>query len=297
MESPPYLVKGDTILIIATARSKSKEIIEPSIARLKSWGLNVELGEHLYKRYHQFAGTDEERSNDLQWAIDHKTAKAIMVNGGGYGTLRIMDRVNFNRIKKYPKWFIGYSDVTIIHNRFHNLKIQSIHGAMAFQLECDKESTGSIKHLLFGEKLVYSIPVSPLNRIGITEAEIVGGNLSLLYASSGSIDMLDTTNKILFIEDVDEQLYHIDRMMLQLKRSNKLKKLKGLIVGGMSEMKDNAIAFGKSANDIIFEAVKEYDYPVCFNFPAGHIKKNMAIYFGRKSRLSVKNKKVSLVYL
>lgn len=297
MESPPYLVKGDTILIIATARSKSKEIIEPSIARLKSWGLNVELGEHLYKRYHQFAGTDEERSNDLQWAIDHKTAKAIMVNGGGYGTLRIMDRVNFNRIKKYPKWFIGYSDVTIIHNRFNNLKIQSIHGAMAFQLECDKESTGSIKHLLFGEKLVYSIPVSPLNRIGITEAEIVGGNLSLLYASSGSIDMLDTTNKILFIEDVDEQLYHIDRMMLQLKRSNKLKKLKGLIVGGMSEMKDNAIAFGKSANDIIFEAVKEYDYPVCFNFPAGHIKKNMAIYFGRKSRLSVKNKKVSLVYL
>lgn len=294
--APSYLKKGDTILIIATARARNKEAIEPAISILKSWGLTVLLGENVFKTHHQFAGTDAERQADLRWAINHKTAKAILIAGGGYGTMRIIDAINFKPLLKNPKWFIGYSDVTIIHSRFAKLNLASIHGTMAFQFTKDEEATISIKQLLFGKKLNYKIPKSNLNRLGKVEAEIVGGNLSLLYAASGSIDDLDTKNKILFIEDLDEQLYHIDRMMLQLKRSGKLKNLKALIVGGMSDMKDNAIPYGKTANEIIFDAVKDYKYPVCFDFPAGHVTKNIALYFGKKALLNITNNKVTLNY-
>ncbi|MBA3679755.1 MAG: LD-carboxypeptidase [Bacteroidetes bacterium] len=294
--SPPYLKKGDTILIIATARARSKEAIEPAIDILKSWGLKVETGPNAFKSYHQFAGTDGQRANDLQWAIEHKTAKAILISGGGYGTMRVIDQVNFKPLLKNPKWFIGYSDTTVIHNRLCHLKMAAIHGTMAFQFTRDKAATHSIKQLLFGEEITYTLSKHKLNRIGIAEGEIVGGNLSLLYALSGSVDDVSGKNKILFIEDLDEQLYHIDRMMLQLKRSGKLKHLKGLIVGGMSDMKDNAVPFGKSAEEIVLDAVKEYNYPVCFNFPAGHIEKNMALYLGKKAKLEVTKNKVSLTY-
>ncbi|MBL7912431.1 MAG: LD-carboxypeptidase [Bacteroidia bacterium] len=293
---PPYLKKGDTILIIATARARSKEAIKPAIDILKSWGLKVELGPNVFKVHHQFAGTDEQRISDLQWAINHKSAKAVLISGGGYGTLRVVDHVNFKPLLKAPKWFVGYSDTTIIHNRLYHLKIAAIHGTMAFQFPKDEEATNSVKQLLFGEKIKYSIPKNKYNRPGTAEAELVGGNLSLLYALSGSVDDVSGKNKILFIEDLDEQLYHVDRMMLQLKRSGKLKHLKGLIVGGMSDMKDNAIPFGKTAEEIVLDAVKEYDYPVCFNFPAGHIEKNMAIYLGKKARLEVTKNKVELSY-
>lgn len=293
---PPYLKKGDTILIIATARARSKEAIQPAIDILKNWGLKVELGPNVFKVHHQFAGTDEQRINDLQWAIDHKSAKAVLISGGGYGTLRVVDHVNFKPLLTSPKWFIGYSDTTIIHNRLYHLKIAAIHGTMAFQFPKDEEATNSIKQLLFGEKMNYAIPKNKYNRPGKAEAEIVGGNLSLLYALSGSVDDVSGKNKILFIEDLDEQLYHVDRMMLQLKRSGKLKHLKGLIVGGMSDMKDNAIPFGKTAEEIVLDAVKEYDYPVCFNFPAGHIEKNMALYLGKKAKLEVTKNKVELNY-
>jgi muramoyltetrapeptide carboxypeptidase len=294
---PPYLKKGDTILIIATARSRNEEQLAPSIKILKSWGLNVELGVNLYKTHNQFAGTDKERAQDLQWAINHKTAKAILIAGGGYGTIRIVDSVDFKPLLKKPKWFIGYSDTTVIQSRLTHLKIASIHGTMAFQFSKNKQATLSIKNLLFNKSQNYTIIKNSLNKPGNIEAEVVGGNLSLLYALSGSKDDLKTKDKILFIEDLDEQLYHIDRMMLQLKRSGKLAHLKGLIVGGMSDMKDNAIPFGKTAEEIILDAVKEYNYPVCFNFPAGHIEKNIAIYFGKKAKLVVEKNKVSFTYL
>ena len=297
MMVPSYLKKGDTILIIGTARAKSKEDLLPAIKILTHWGLSVEFGKNLFKTHHQFAGTDEERAHDLQWAINHKTAKAILIAGGGYGTLRIIDSINFSAFKKYPKWFIGYSDTTIIHSRLQKLNVACIHGTMAFQFPKNKIATNSIKKLLFGEVVNYFVPKNKLNRIGNVKAKIVGGNLSLLYALSGSTDELNTKNKILFIEDLDEQLYHIDRMMLQLKRSGKLKNLKGLIVGGMSDMKDNAIPFGKTAEEIIIDAVKNYKYPVCFNFPAGHIEKNMAIYLGKTANLEVQKNKVTLTYL
>ena len=294
---PPYLKKGDTILVIGTARARNKEQLLPAFAILKKWGLVVELGENLFKTHHQFAGTDAERAHDLQWAINHKSAKAILIAGGGYGTLRIIDSINFSPLKKYPKWLIGYSDTTIIHSRLQKLNIACIHGTMAFQFPKNKVATTSIKKLLFNEAVKYFIPKNKLNKIGTAQAQIIGGNLSLLYALSGSIDDLNTKNKILFIEDLDEQLYHIDRMMLQLKRSGKLKNIKGLIVGGMSDMKDNAIPFGKTAEEIILDAVKEYNYPVCFNFPAGHIEKNMAIYMGKTASLLVEKNKVQFNYL
>lgn len=294
---PPYLNKGDTILVIATARARNEEAIQPALTILKSWGLQVETGKNIFKKHHQFAGTDDERCQDLQWAVDHKTAKAVLIAGGGYGTLRIIDDVDFKALKKHPKWFIGYSDTTVLHGRLNTLKIAAIHATMAFQFSKDKESTESLKDLLFGKKIKYKIPAHPLNRNGSIEAEVLGGNLSLIYALSGSVDDLITKNRILFIEDLDEQLYHVDRMMLQLKRSGKLKGLKGLIVGGMSEMKDNAIPFGKNAEEIILDAVKEYNFPVCFNFPAGHIQKNMALYLGRKAKLSIKPSGASLEYL
>ncbi len=293
---PAYLKPGDLVLIIATARKTSLEQIQPALDILNEWGLKVELGANVFKAQDQFAGSDLERAEDLQWAINHKSAKAILVTGGGYGTVRIIDKINFNAIKKNPKWFIGYSDVTVLHNRFHNLKLVSIHGTMAFQFLKNKEATLSLKHLLFGEKIKYDIPLHNLNRNGGADAEIVGGNLSLLYAVSGSVDDIDTKNKILFLEDLDEYLYHIDRMMMQLKRSGKLKQLKGLIVGGMSAMKDNAIPFGKTAEQIILDTVKEYKFPVCFNFPAGHIDDNRAIYLGKKAKLSVTKNKVNLTY-
>ena len=293
---PPFLSKGDTILIIATARARAKEAIQPAIDQLKSWGLKVELGKNVFKKHHQFAGTDKERAADLQWAINHKTAKAGLIAGGGYGAVRIIDSVDFSQFKKYPKWLVGYSDTTVLQSRLTNMGFASIHGTMAFQFPKNKEATESIKDLLFGKAVSFNLPKNKLNRPGKAKAKIIGGNLSLLYALSGSKDDLNTKNKILFIEDLDEQLYHIDRMLLQLKRSGKLKNLNGLIVGGMSDMKDNAIPFGKTAEEIIYDAVKDYNFQVCYNFPAGHIEKNMALYLGKKATLTVTKNGAHLIY-
>ena len=293
---PPFLSKGDTILIIATARARAKEAIQPAIDQLKSWGLKVELGKNVFKKHHQFAGTDKERAADLQWAINHKTAKAVLIAGGGYGAVRIIDSVDFSQFKKYPKWLVGYSDTTVLQSRLTNMGFASIHGTMAFQFPKNKEATESIKDLLFGKTVSFNLPKNKLNSPGKAKAKIIGGNLSLLYALSGSKDDLNTKNKILFIEDLDEQLYHIDRMLLQLKRSGKLKNLNGLIVGGMSDMKDNAIPFGKTAEEIIYDAVKDYNFPVCYNFPAGHIEKNMALYLGKKATLTVTKNGAHLIY-
>lgn len=294
---PSHLKKGDLVLLIATARARNKEALAPAIKILESWGLKVLTGKNIYKKQDQYAGSDKQRAHDLQWAINHKQAKAVLIAGGGYGTVRIIDQVNFTSLFNYPKWFIGYSDTTVLHSRLTLLKIPCIHATMAFQFNKNTEATLSLKKLLFGEPLLYPIKSHSLNRKGNAKGLLVGGNLSILYALSGSADDLKTRNKILFIEDLDEQLYHLDRMMMQLKRSGKLKGLKGLIVGGMSDMKDNLVPFGKTAEEIIWDAVKEYDYPLCFNFPAGHIDLNMALYLGKKIHLYVDSKKINLNYL
>lgn len=294
---PPYLTKGDTVVIIATARKISDAELHPTIAILNSWGLVAELAPNLFKSHNQFSGSDEERTEDLQWALNHKSAKAILIARGGYGTLRIIDNVNFTEFKKNPKWLIGYSDVTVLHSHLQSIGIVSLHATMPVNFLQHEEATLSIKKLLFNERIKYNIPVHPLNKPGFAEGIVVGGNLSLLYALSGSPSEIEFDNKILFIEDLDEFLYHVDRMMLQLKRSGKLKNLAGLIVGGMSEMKDNSISFGKNAEEIIFDAVVEYAYPVCFNFPAGHIEENMAFYLGKPASLDVRAGHVDFNYL
>ncbi len=297
MKTPPTLKKGDTVAIAATARKTSKEIIESSAGILKAWGLKVVFAPNLFKEENQFAGSDKERAAGFQWALDNKEVKAIILACGGYGTMRVIDNLNFKKFVKDPKWIVGYSDTTIIQSHLVNLDIASIHGTMAFQFTKHEEATESLRKILFGEKQEYEIETHKLNRIGETKAEVVGGNLSLLYALSGSHSDIDTKGKILFLEDLDEYLYHVDRMMLQLKRSGKLKNLKGLIIGGMSDMKDNTIPFGKTAEEIIWDAVKEYKYPVCFNFPAGHVARNLAFYIGKKANLKVTKKGSELSYI
>lgn len=295
--APSYLTKGDTIAIVASARKISKQELAPTIAILKRWGLVVELGPNIYKEYNQFSGTDEERKQDLQWALNHKKAKDILIARGGYGILRIIDDIDFSSFIKKPKWLVGYSDVTVLHSHIQSLGICSLHATMPINFLKHEKATLSIKKLLFNQKQEYKIEAQPCNRTGTAEAEVVGGNLSLLYALSGSSSEVPYKNKILFIEDLDEFLYHVDRMMLQLKRSGKLEHLAGLIVGGMSELKDNSISFGKTVEEIIMDSVKDYTYPVCFNFPAGHIDENMAFYLGRRARLEVKANSVQFYYL
>ena len=297
LKAPPYLKKGDTISIVAPARKIAKAELQFAIDTFKKWGLKVVLGKNLLKIHHQFSGTDEQRTADLQQALDDKNISAVISARGGYGTLRIIDQLNFSKFKKNPKWMIGYSDITVLHSHIHNnFGIQTIHGTMPINFIKNEEAVESLRKALFGEPLSYSFEKHKLNRKGNCKGELVGGNLSLLYALCGSSSDIDTKGKILFIEDLDEYLYHIDRMMLNLKRSGKLKSLAGLVVGGMTDMKDNTIPFGKTAEEIILDAVKEYKFPVYFGFPAGHIERNLALKLGSKVSIE-QGKEVVLKFL
>lgn len=284
---PEFLKKGDKIGIVACARKISKEELQPAIDIFQNWGLEVVLGKNIFNADNQFSGTDEERAADLQNMLNDTSIKAVISARGGYGTVRIIDKLDFSTFKKHPKWIIGYSDITVLHSHIHNMGIQTLHATMPINFKVNEEATETLRKALFGEEIHYSFESHALNKNGKAEGILVGGNLSLLYALCGSNSDIDTKRKILFIEDLDEYLYHIDRMMMNLKRSGKLSELAGLIVGGMSDMKDNAIPFGKTAEAIILDAVKEYKYPVCFHFPCGHIDRNLAIILGRKVELEV----------
>ena len=285
---PTYLKEGNKIGLISTARKISKNELQGAIESIKSWGLEVVLGQNLFNNYHQFSGRDDERAKDLQAMLDNPEVKAILVVRGGYGTVRIIDHIDFSKFQKNPKWLAGYSDITVLHSQIHKLKVASLHSTMPINFSTNtSESIKSLKDALFGKKLSIDINYNSLNRFGEVKGQIVGGNLSILYSLIGSSSDLNTDGKILFIEDLDEYLYHIDRMMMNLKRSGKLSNLKGLIVGGMTKMNDNTIPFGKDAESIIKDAVSEYSYPVCFGFPAGHIKDNRALKLGVIAELKV----------
>ena len=293
---PPFLKKGDKIAIVASARKISMQELQPAIDIFKSWGLEVVLSKNLLGSDNQYSGTDAERTEDLQEAFDDSVIKAIVSARGGYGTIRIVDKINFTKFRLQPKWIIGYSDITVLHSHIHNFGIETLHATMPINFSVNTEAVETMRKTLFGEKLKYEIEKHSLNREGFAEAQLVGGNLSLLYALTGSNSSLHTKGKILFIEDLDEYLYHLDRMMVSLKRSGKLSDLAGLVVGGMTDMKDNQIPFGKTAEEIIMDAVKEYNYPVCFNFPAGHIDKNLAVVLGRTIRLIVGEKDTTVSF-
>ncbi|MCF8233069.1 MAG: LD-carboxypeptidase [Bacteroidales bacterium] len=292
MITPPSLKQGDKIAIVAPAKKISLKEIEAAVATLKSWGLEVVLGNNLLNEHHQFSGTDEDRFSDFQQMLDDESVKAILCARGGYGTVRIIDRLNFSRFSNSPKWIIGFSDITVMHAHINQvLGIETLHAPMAFNFTEDAAQSPDIqnmKAILFGnEQPLYTLQANALNRKGNASGLIVGGNLSILYNLTGTQSDINPQGKILFIEEVDEYLYHLDRMMQQLKRSGKLSNLAGLIVGGMTKMNDNAIPFGKSAAEIIAGAVEEYDYPVCFGFPAGHLDVNQPIIMGRRVDLSV----------
>lgn len=296
MITPPYLKKGDKIGIIAPARKISREDVQFAMNTFHGWGLEVVLGKNLFGSEDQYSGSDEQRTQDLQSMLDDASVKAIISARGGYGTMRIIDRADFRQLQKSPKWIIGYSDITVLHSHAHqNFSIETLHATMPINFHKDEESVESMRRALFGKKVLYQIVPQELNRHGETEGILIGGNLSLLYALQGSNSDLDTSGKILFIEDLDEYLYHIDRMMMSLKRSGKLAGLAGLVVGGMNDMKDNQVPFGKTAEQIILDAVREYDYPVCFGFPAGHTTKNLALLLGRRAKLNI-GVKVSLSF-
>lgn len=297
-KTPAFLVKGDKVALVAPAKRFEEREIEPGIQLLEQWGLQVVLGENIFKGYHQFSGTDEERLSDLQQALDNPSIKAIFSVRGGYGTSRIIDKINFSKFKQSPKWIIGFSDITVLHAYLNDRKFTTLHGIMPllFNEPASQESVNFLKKALFGEKLHYAIPAHPLNKAGKAKGKVIGGNLSILNTVIGTKSDFSTKDKILFIEDVGEYLYHLDRMMVHLKRTKKLKKLSGLIVGHFTDIKDSPIPFGKTAYEIIHDAVKEYDYPVCFGFPAGHEPINFPLLFGTKANLVIGSKTATLSY-
>ncbi len=291
MNTPNILQKGDTVAIVSTARKISKEELNPALKLLESWGLKYKLGKTIGAEENQFAGNDELRAADFQQMLDDPKIKAIWCARGGYGTVRIIDKLDFSKFKKNPKWILGYSDVTVLHSHIHNFGIETLHAQMPLDIEKKTPETAeSIRKVLFGED--YKIEVESSGSLTSAEAQtvngiLVGGNLSVLYSLCGSASEMKTDGKILFIEDLDEMLYHIDRMLMNLKRKGYLKNLKALIIGGMTEMKDNKVYFGKTAEEIIIDLVKEYNYPVITNFPAGHIKDNRALILGREIKINI----------
>ena len=297
MQKPANLKQGDKIAIVSTARKLSLEELKPGIEVLKSWGLEVVLGSNLFEEDNQFAGTKTQRITDFQNALNDESIKAIFCARGGYGTVQIIDELDFANFIKAPKWIVGYSDVTVLHNHINqNFNVQTLHAAMPFGfIDNTVEALNSIKNVLFGEQLSYEFDKHPFNRNGEANGELVGGNLSILYSLTGTKSQINTNGKILFLEDLDEYLYHIDRMMMNLDRAGMLVCLAGLVVGGMTDMNDNTVPYGKTAKEIIQQTVSKYDYPVCFDFYAGHLNDNRALPMGGKALLKVDDK-CSLVF-
>ncbi len=295
---PPYLQKGDTIGIVAPAGYMPFEKIQTCIETLDNWGYTVQLGAttHSYSNNY-FSGTDEERLTDLQQLLDDRNIKAILCARGGYGISRIMDNLHFKKFRKHPKWIIGFSDITALHTHiFTRYHIASLHAPMAaaFDGVSDNPYLQSLKAAMEGVPARYVCDTHFLNRAGSAEGELVGGNLTLLAHLTGTKSGLKTKHRILFLEDIGEYLYSTDRMLLQLKRSGQLANLAGLIIGGFSDAKDTERPFGKTVYDLIYDMVKEYDYPVCFGFPVSHDKENFALKIGIKYRFQVKEDSVSL---
>jgi muramoyltetrapeptide carboxypeptidase len=297
MTRPPYLQKGDTIAILATARKNIYDNLKPSIDLLHSWGLEVVIGNTIGLDDNQLAGTDEQRAHDFQKQMDNPNIKGIWCVRGGYGTVRMLDLLDFTKFEQNPKWIIGFSDVTVLHNHLNTMGYKSIHGIMPISIpKASPEAIESLRIALFGEQLTYEIPSDKMNRLGCAKGELVGGNLSILYSLLGSKSSIDCHDKILFLEDLDEYLYHIDRMMMNLKRNGCLESIKGIIVGSMTKMKDNDIPWGKNAVEIIEDVTKKYDIPILYNFPAGHINDNRALILGSKVTLNVSENSSNVIF-
>jgi muramoyltetrapeptide carboxypeptidase len=295
---PPYLKKGDTIGIVCPAGFMPFEKAETCINVLKTWGYKVKVGKTLGSQFNYFSATDEERLSDLQQMLDDDLVQAILCGRGGYGTGRIIDQINFKKFRKKPKWIIGYSDITVLHSHLYSrFNIASIHAPMAAAFndeEYKNEYIQSLKKAIIGKKANYKCQIHPYNKTGEATGELFGGNLSLIAHLIGTPSDINTKGKILFLEDIGEYLYNVDRMMYQLMRSGKLSNLSALVIGGFSEMKDTTVPYGQQVYDILNDVVKQYSYPVCFNFPVSHEKENYALKVGVEYTLKVTNKRVEL---
>ncbi len=298
---PPFLKIGSTIGITATARKVSMAEIEPAISLFQSWGLQVKLSSTLFCEHKQFAGTDEERAKGLQELLDDNTVHAIIIARGGYGNIRMIDLVDFTSFKQNPKWLIGFSDITVLQSAIlSQTNFASLHAPMAFSFQperFDEESAESLRKALFGEGISLHLPLFELNTFpenSLIKGELFGGNLSVIYSLLGSSTLPKSEGRILFLEDLDEYLYHIDRMMMGLKRARFFNGLQAVLVGDMSDMKDNAIPFGKNALEIIHEHITGLGIPLVFGLPCGHEKRNLCLAFGTEIVVESANGNISL---
>ena len=287
--APPFLQPGQRVAIVATARKVSPAEVEAATQILTAWGLDVVLGESIGADHHQFAGSDELRRRDLQRQLDDPAIRAVFCARGGYGTARLLDELDFDRFAEAPKWVAGFSDITVLHSHLLRLGYQSIHSTMpfAFGQPGSELAMSSLRSVLFGESISYEAAAHPLNRPGTATGELVGGNLSLLQTATGTSSQASFAGRILFLEDLDEYLYHIDRMLLHLHRSGQLAGLAGLVVGHFSQMRDNTIPFGQEAYEIIDHYAQRYSFPVGYGFPVGHEADNRALVVGRPATLAV----------
>ena len=287
--APPFLAAGQRVALVAPARKIDFLEIEVAVEQLRAWGLEVVLGESIGAAHHQFAGDDDLRRRDFQQQLDNPAIRAIFCARGGYGTGRLVDALDFRAFQENPKWVAGFSDITTLNSYLLRLGYQSIHGVMPvlFGQPGGERAVESLRQALFGEPLVCTAPPYPLNRLGTATGELVGGNLSLLHTGTGTPSQVSFAGRILFIEDLDEYLYHLDRMLLHLHRSGQLMGLAGLVVGHFSQIKDNAVPFGQTVHEIIHHYAAHYAWPVAYGFPVGHEPDNRALVVGRVATLTV----------
>ena len=295
---PPYLQKGSTIGITCPAGAVNSEEMQPMFAQLEAWGFNLKIGKTIGTSFNKFSATDADRLADLQSMLDDDAIEAVFFGRGGYGVVRILDQIDFTQFKQKPKWLLGYSDITAFHSHLNNqMKISSIHAHMGGGYkpnDFDALSTQSIFDVITGKPIHYVIPAHAMNRVGVAKGELVGGNLALLSDLVGTDSDIHTQGKILFIEDIGEYKYNIDRMLWQLLRAGKLSQLAGLIVGGFTDTQDNPVPFGMTEYEIVWEKIKDFSFPVCFDFPVGHQARNMALKVGMQYQLAIENNQVVL---
>ena len=301
MQLPPFVNPGDLVSIAAPARWVDPADIQKFLSFLEQVGLQSMVGS-IHQKHHQYAGEDKARLDNLQQMLDHPDIKAIFCARGGYGTMRLLNKIDLKGFARHPKWVVGFSDITALHACLQmRIGVASIHAAMPYTFKdaggMEEPAAASLFQVLKGEMPWYPIPANTLNRQGNGSGILLGGNLSVLYSLTGTPFQFPTKGAILFLEDVDEYLYHIDRMMLNLKLAGMLENLAGLVVGGLTDMHDNEVPFGMDAAHIIRAAVEEYEFPVCFDFPAGHIRRNMAMVLGRQVSLEVDEEGSQLTYV
>ena len=297
MIQPPYLKAGDTVAIVAPSgilKNREREV-QQAVDLLKSWGLHAMVGKHVFSKFNHFAGTDDERCEDLQNAMDDPKISAIWCARGGYGTVRILDKLDYTKFKENPKWIVGYSDITALHNQLHNNGFMSIHALMCVSLTKDLSEIAypieTFKKALFGYQTNFDLEPTQYSKMGNAKGQLIGGNLTMLHTMLGSKESIDTSGKILFIEEIGEYKYHIDRMLQSMKRAGYFDNLKGLIVGDMSRMRKNTTLWGTSVEQLILDALVDYNFPIAFGMPAGHEKENLAMTLGRTIELNVESNK------